>query len=236
VVSKRTLTVPSLQRDDNKVRRPYFIIDGYNLLHAAGLARRRYGPGQLARCRARLLDFLMTHLTNPELERTTVVFDAADAPPDRPRHLTVGGMTIRFAAAGKDADDTIEELIAAHSAPRQILVVSSDHRLQRSAQKRRGAFTDSEDFVQELERRGPTSGEVGDTETPQRPSSEKSRETETERWLRVFGEIPRGDELATDVGAGTSITQADVVRIQKEIDREAAQLPAKRGKRTKRPK
>lgn len=218
------------------MRRPYFIIDGYNLLHAAGLARRRYGPGQLERCRARLLDFLATHLTDPELERTTVVFDAADAPPDLPRHLTVGGMSIRFAAAGKDADDTIEELIAAHSAPRQILVVSSDHRLQRSAQKRRGAFTDSEDFVLELERRGPTSGEVGDTESRHRPTSEKSGETETERWLRVFDEMPQGSEFAADVRAGTSMTQADVARIQKEIDREAAQTPAKRGKRTKRPK
>src|ERR1700733_474484 len=99
------------RRDENAVRRPYFIIDGYNLLHAAGLARRRYGPGQLERCRARLLEFLVTHLTDPELERTTVVFDAADAPPGLPRHFVVGGMTIRFAAAGKDADDTIEELI-----------------------------------------------------------------------------------------------------------------------------
>ena len=76
-----------------------------------------------------------------------------------PRQLTAAGITVRFAATGKDADDTIEELIAAHSAPRQIWLVSSDHRLQRSAQKRRGTFTDSEDFVQELERRGPISEE-----------------------------------------------------------------------------
>jgi hypothetical protein len=127
-------------------------------------------------------------------------------------------------------------LIAAHSAPRQILLVSSDHRLQRSAQKRRGGFTDSEDFVQELERRGPASGGIADAESRQRPASEKSGETETERWLRVFGEMPLGNEFAADVRSGTSMTQADVTRIQKEIDREAAQTPAKRVKRTKRPK
>ena len=31
--------------------RRYLIIDGYNLMHARGLARRTYGPGQLERCR-----------------------------------------------------------------------------------------------------------------------------------------------------------------------------------------
>ncbi len=67
-------------RDENAVRRPYLMIDGYNLLHAAGLARRRYGPGQLERCRAQLLAWLAKHLTDGERERTTVVFDAAEAP------------------------------------------------------------------------------------------------------------------------------------------------------------
>ena len=33
---------------------PYHLIDGYNLLHAAGLAREKYGPGDLERALARL--------------------------------------------------------------------------------------------------------------------------------------------------------------------------------------
>src|ERR1700746_1524702 len=143
------LTVIDTLGDDSGVRRPYLIIDGYNLLHAAGLARRRYGPRQLERGRAQLLAYLAKHLTEAERERATIVFDAAEAPPGLPRELSAGGITVRFAGPGKEADDTIEELIAAHSAPRQILLVSSDHRLQRSAQKRRGTFTDSEEFVQE---------------------------------------------------------------------------------------
>ena len=213
------------------MRRPYLIIDGYNLLHAAGLARRRYGPRQLERCRAQLLAYLAKHLTDAERERATVVFDAAGAPPGLPRQLTAAGITVRFAATGKDADDTIEELIAAHSAPRQIWLVSSDHRLQRSAQKRRGTFSDSEDFVQDLERRGPIAEESQrHAESP--PTRRQTGETETERWLREFGEMPEAKDFSADIGPGYSITQADVARIQEEIDRQDAESQ-KRGKSTR---
>jgi uncharacterized protein len=229
------------RRDENAVRRPYLMIDGYNLLHAAGLARRRYGPGQLERCRAQLLAWLSKHLADSERERTTVVFDAAEAPPGLPRLLTAAGITIRFAAPGKDADDTIEELVAAHSAPRQIRLVSSDHRLQRCVQKRRGTFLDSEDFVQELERRGVLDPESGEPpppprgkksrEKPETGGDEKTRdklpdkasETETELWLRIFGEIPQADEFSDELGPAATFTQADVARLQQEIDRQESE-------------
>jgi predicted RNA-binding protein with PIN domain len=206
------------------VRRAYHIIDGYNLMHAAGLARRKYGPRQLERCRALLLAWLGKHLTEAERERTTVVFDAAEAPPGLPRQLTAAGITVLFAATGKDADDTIEELIAAHSAPRQIRVVSSDHRLQRGAQRRRGMFCDSEDFVQELTRRGPVKAESPPQRSEPPSTSEKPptdvSETETELWLRVFGQIPQAEDLASDAEPSRSITQEDVARLKREIDRE----------------
>jgi uncharacterized protein len=219
------------------VRRPYLIIDGYNLLHAAGLARRQYGPGQLERSRAQLVAYLANHLTDAERERATIVFDAAEAPPGLPREFAAAGMAVRFAAAGKDADDTIEELIAAHSAPRQIRLVSSDHRLQRSVQKRRGAFIDSEDFVQELERRGPISEGGAQPASPgAAPSAGKgTSEAETEHWLRVFGETPEAKEFTSDVDPGNSLTQAEVARIQAEIDRQDAEA-RKRGKSARRGK
>lgn len=204
--------------------RAYLIIDGYNLLHAAGFARDKYGPGQLERCRAHLLAWLSKHLTAAERERATVVFDAAKAPPGLPRHFAAAGITVRFAAPGKDADDTIEELIAAHSAPRQIRVISSDHRLQQGAQRRRGAFCDSEDFVQELNRRGPVTADSAVSQGEPRSTNDQSgkdvSETETELWLRVFGDMPQAREFEADVGPGASITQEDVTRLKREVDRE----------------
>jgi len=62
----------------------FLIIDGYNLMHAAGMARERYGPGDLERCRERLLRFLHSRLTAEERKRTTIVFDAWDPPPLMP--------------------------------------------------------------------------------------------------------------------------------------------------------
>ena len=63
----------------------FLIIDGYNVMHAAGLAREKYGPGDLARKRTELLFKLARRLTTEERQRCTVVFDAIDAPPNLPR-------------------------------------------------------------------------------------------------------------------------------------------------------
>lgn len=197
---------------------PFLIIDGYNLLHAAGLARARYGPGDLERCRNRLLGHLRRHLPHPERDRTTVVFDAGDAPPDRPRCVMLDGMTILFAARGGDADTEIERLIAAHSAPRQVRVVSSDHRLQKAARRRRSVAVDCEVFLARLDRRGPVADE------PERAVSERRdwpkyggpmSSTETEHWLAVFGDAmpPAGaveDQAAPqDTGSEATTHSAD---------------------------
>ncbi len=55
---------------------PRLIIDGYNLMHAAGLALRSYGPGELEACRQRLLQLLSDRLPLTQRRRTRVVFDA----------------------------------------------------------------------------------------------------------------------------------------------------------------
>src|SRR5580693_6455746 len=77
--------------DGRVMLRHYLIIDGYNLMHACGLARKSYGPGQLRQCRVQLVRYLARHLTSPERERTTIVFDAREAPPGLPRQMTAEG-------------------------------------------------------------------------------------------------------------------------------------------------
>jgi len=51
------------------------LIDGYNLLYAAGMAQNDYRPGDLLRCRTALLRFLLGKLSAAEIKGTTVVFD-----------------------------------------------------------------------------------------------------------------------------------------------------------------
>lgn len=130
---------------------PYLIIDGYNLMHAAGLARRNYARGELARCRRQLNQLLVTHLDADVLARATVVYDAFDSPSNANRQHQQAGLAIQFAPKGADADSEIEQLLNGHSAPRQVMVVSSDHRLHKAAKRRKARCVDSEDFLTALQ-------------------------------------------------------------------------------------
>src|SRR4051794_30536608 len=77
---------PSL-RGQVRIQSMALIIDGYNLMHAAGILGRGVGPGSLERSRLALLHFVVESLDQAELAATTVVFDARAAPPGLPREL-----------------------------------------------------------------------------------------------------------------------------------------------------
>ena len=116
------------------------LIDGYNLLHVTAIV----GHGGLRGSREGLLRFLASAIDPRERPQTTIVFDAAEAPPHLPRMIVVDEMTIHFSSEYDNADELIEELIEAHSVPKSLLVVSSDHRIQRAARRRKAPFVDSD--------------------------------------------------------------------------------------------
>ncbi len=170
------------------------VIDGYNLLHASGILGRGVGPGGLERSRTALLNFLAESLEPGELPGTTVVFDAREAPPGLPRVVQHRGITVRFADPGGDADTLIEELIRADSSPRRLVVVSSDHRLQRAARRRRARPIDSDRWYADVLRR--RIDRVRGGKSSAKPSGPPS-EAEVHFWLRQFGvEDPTSDSSA----------------------------------------
>ena len=125
---------------------PWILIDGYNLLYASGV----FGTGgrtSLEASREALLDWLGDVLSDAQRPRTTIVFDACAAPPGLPRSGEKHGMRICFAPRGCEADELLEELIRDHSSPRSLIVVSSDHRIQRAARRRRANPVDSDQWV-----------------------------------------------------------------------------------------
>ncbi len=130
--------------------RLYLIIDGYNLMHAAGFVRISYGSGDLERCRQRLLNQLIARMDQRIAKETTVVFDSLQTTV-REEQSFPSPMTIRFSRDGRDADTEIEMLLSSHSSPKQVLVISSDHRLHKSASRRRAKCMDSEEFWALLE-------------------------------------------------------------------------------------
>ncbi len=126
------------------------IIDGYNLMHAAGLLGRRHGPGVLEKARLALLNVLAESLEPADVPRTTVVFDAKHSPHGAESTLVHHGLTVRFAAEHEEADELIEELIRTDSALRRLTVVSSDHRVQTAARRRRATAIASEEWFDSL--------------------------------------------------------------------------------------
>ena len=125
------------------------LIDGYNLLNATGIVGRG-GTPSLGRSRLALLNFLAASIDPRELGHTTVVFDAHDAPPGLPRVVQHGPLLVRFAVKNRTADELIEELIRSDFAPRRLVVVSSDHEIQRATQRRRAKAVNSETWYSDL--------------------------------------------------------------------------------------
>jgi predicted RNA-binding protein with PIN domain len=162
------------------------LIDGYNLLHATGIFGRGIGPGTLERSRRALLNFLVAAIPEQELPRTTVVFDAKDAPPGLPRRAHHRGILVCFARSHDEADDLIEELIRKDSAPRRLTVVSSDHRLHRAARRRRATAVDSDVWYDRIRRHASHPKASHDHDEDQKPQAPLSPE-DVERWLEAFG-------------------------------------------------
>ena len=194
------------------------VIDGYNLMHAAGLARATYGPGDLERCRLKLLSLLAGFLGEERCRRTTVVFDAKSSPADGARQDMFKGILIEYSPPGQEADDVIESAIRRHSAPKQLLVVSSDHRLHKAARRRRAHARDSDHFLEDCERQArkhvpaPPAVKPGDELSP----------AAIEAWLAAFGDVDpgaiRAELAAGDLPSATTQPMADAADSSRDRD------------------
>lgn len=158
------------------------IIDGYNLLHATDLFGPGPGPDTLEKSRYALLNFLCDVLDPKELREATIVFDAAQAPPGLPQQIHHRGLNVRFAPKHEDADALIEELIEEYYAPRQLLIVSSDHRLHRAARRRGAKAIDSNLWYAEMVRQSQRRETSEAAAKPPAPASE----VEVQAWLKLF--------------------------------------------------
>jgi predicted RNA-binding protein with PIN domain len=188
------------------------LIDGYNLLHASGLLGRGRGRGALESARRALLNFLANALPDDEVARTTVVFDAHEAPWGALRRSSHAGISVIFGSSELDADSVIEQLILEDSAPKRLTVVSSDHRLHRAAKRRKATPVDSDRWFQETiraraARQQPNADVVIKPDGP-------FTEGEVDYWLRHFGleENPRGKTEDPQANQAKEIEPKDVKR------------------------
>jgi predicted RNA-binding protein with PIN domain len=163
------------------------LIDGYNLMHASGHARDRYGPRGLERQRERFLGWLRRHVPASLRSRTIVVFDAGETTNTCVEQASYEELRLLFSPQRVEADDLIEELIEIHSAPKRLQVVSSDHRLHKAARKRKATCLDSEEFISMLAR-------LAREEVARRQAEEELAKPQgelpeqTAEWLEVFAD------------------------------------------------
>lgn len=160
------------------------LIDAYNVLFASPSLPGRHDTGSATGlCRA---------LDTVRKGRVVVVADGSPKPDDR-ANMNTGGVKLIFSGKGREADDVIEDLIEAEADPRNLIVVSSDHRLQRSAQRRGASFMDAQVFLREF---------VAALHSRDRPHAgpEKPHHTpDTAAWMRMFDLHEHSNPDATQI-------------------------------------
>ena len=128
----------------------YRIIDGYNLMYAAGLARLRHQPDQFVSFRERFLEQLAARFSAEERAQIIVVLDGQATTGPAPPPAQMFGLTVQFTRVHEEADDLIERLIKAHPAPELLFVITGDRRLQTAARRRKAHYRTSKEFWAEL--------------------------------------------------------------------------------------
>jgi len=186
-----------------------YIIDGYNLIFQCGLQTRSATDDMLRKARQRMIHEILAAVSKTVARRITIVFDAAERPLlAKGNSETIGGMKIFYADQYDDADSMIEHLIAKHSVPRKLTVVSSDHRLHKAALRRKAIPIDSDLWFDQMEARkldgSPSrSGQGGQTNSA---ATKASKELKAIDWQAEFG---------TD--------DVDIAKIQQQLESEGAE-------------
>jgi len=156
------------------------LIDGYNLLRSV--------QGLLEQS-SEITDIQLCRIINDYIYRTKkkgcVVFDGI-GPRIKDAFNNLFNLEIIFSGTSHEADDIIEKLILESTGPKDLIVVSSDRRIKKAAEKKKATAVDCADFwmevIKQLEKKKKKAAE------PQGKFIGIS-EAETEYWLREFGFI-----------------------------------------------
>ncbi len=195
------------------------LIDGYNLMFAGGLVGRKLGSDGFRKVRQRFLNDLSARLDPVEAHLTTVVFDAVDAPLNLASSTRHKGLTVLYAVEHESADERIEELILQHSSPKSLTVVSSDHRIQKAATRRRAKVMSADDYWCRMDARKERREAPAPPEDRARAEGPSAREAAY--WLEEFGDLVESEEIREVFRGDPSFpTDEELARIAREVDEE----------------
>ena len=166
------------------------IIDAYNLIFQCGLQPKNLdSPLALHRTRQRLVQELAVRIKASRRGEVMLVFDAKNPRGPSTPDLDGQGFKIAFARDYEDADTMVIELMMKHSQPRQLTVVSNDHRIQTAATRRDATAIDADVWFDQLEF-------VSDHPAPQRDSGKPTvtmSDAETQKLIDTFSNSEKAE-------------------------------------------
>ena len=156
-----------------------YLIDGYNLLHALGLARKDGGRAGWDGARAKLLDWLADrHADSPG--DVIIALDAQTAYGTNVVVQIHRGLHVLH-KPGASADDLIEELLAEETSPGSLTVVSNDNRIRSAAKQSRCNILKCGEYVDNLMSR---QKQFANESTPEK--DETATASEMAAWMKAF--------------------------------------------------
>jgi predicted RNA-binding protein with PIN domain len=203
-----------------------WLIDGYNVMHAGGRLGPKLSRQGFRHARRRFLDELAGALGAELAPEVMVVFDATVPPGDFGLDEKYRGISVVFALGDENADARIEQLIAKHSNPKTLTVVSSDRRIRQAATRRRARSVAAEDFwvmVDNLKERKARKARVKarSNSAPAADPARRPTPDETAFWLEALGSIPEVDEIGQALApADSMLTDAEIAELERQIERE----------------
>jgi predicted RNA-binding protein with PIN domain len=153
------------------------IIDGHNLLHSI------YKMEEDSEV---ISDIGLSRIIGRYLKLTgqkgEIIFDGT-GPRDKVIFDRVDGVEVLFAGIGTDTDTVIEGKIKTNTAPKRLMIVSSDRRLRRAARSRKATSIKSEDFWNSVQK------QLSRKRPKKEPTAKRQglSESETKQWLEIFG-------------------------------------------------
>jgi predicted RNA-binding protein with PIN domain len=184
-----------------------WLIDGYNVMHVAGAIDSKMTRERFRKARRRFLDYLASTLGDLAAE-TTIVLDANKPPADFPVESNYRGITVVFALADASADARIERILAKHSTPKTLTVVSNDREVRQSATRRKARALKADEFLDRLPtlayQRRPAMN-VPDPEAVR--AAPALDDAERAYWEEVFGATDEEPAPREPAPSGRSVTR-----------------------------
>jgi hypothetical protein len=197
-----------------------WLIDGYNVMHAAGRLGPKLSREGFRRARRRFLDEMADRLPAEREGEVTVVFDASVPPGDFPISSSYRGLRVIFAYGDEDADSRIEYILARDSNPKSLTVVSSDRRIRDAASRRRARPLTADAFL-DLGDHHRAFSPPAHVQEPEGVRDSPMDADEAAFWAEEFREVDQlpGIQDVSSPGAAL-LTDAEIAEIQRLIDRE----------------